>query len=518
MERMNHEYEFSVFGRVDLNTLFDEWKEETDFDDYQEPAEGWQLKYSYVFDNDICALLFENASESAATYYRSLFFDSKGKCFELVRKIRFRELESFRVDAIGINRDFSALFVCRSNETVKRDLYYNQLDSMGTPVKSRSDLKEAVLEQSDEKFAVEDGMTVLFISVPDGGWFEVQEEDPHDILWIISEDNRENEAETVQADDADSDEESEYKDIDGDGGDDDTKCHAQARMAVRTGKSAMEELHELIGLENIKERVDQIVSFAKLQKMAKDQGRKIEGINLNLSFLGNPGTAKTTVARLFARIMKENGILSKGDLIEVGRADLVAKYTGQTAIKVKGVFEKAKGNILFIDEAYSLVDGWENEYGDEAIATIVQEMENNREDMIVIFAGYPDKMEKFLSRNPGLRSRVPFMVEFKDYSADELTEIAKAEASRRGYTVGSEAEKRIHDICAIAMRVEEFGNGRFSRNLVESAIMRSASRTMSAMPSEANMDAYFTLESCDFTAPDNLKDGKQTRVIGFSAA
>ena len=518
MERVTHEYEFSVFGRVDLNALFDKWKEETDLDDYQEPAEGWQLKYSYVFDNDIYALLFENATDTDETFYRALFYSSINNCFELERKVRFREADRFQVNAIGINSDFSALFVCRSNETVKRDVYYNQLDSMEIPVKTRSDLKEILQKQSDEKFVVVDGMTVLFISVPDGGWFVVDEDDPHDILWIISEDNCENETETVQTDDTDSDEESEYKDIDGDGGDDDTKCHAQARIAARTEKSAMEELHELIGLENIKERVDQIVSFAKLQKMAKDQGRKIEGINLNLSFLGNPGTAKTTVARLFARIMKENGILSRGDLIEVGRADLVAKYTGQTAIKVKGVFEKAEGNILFIDEAYSLVDGWENEYGDEAIATIVQEMENNREDMIVIFAGYPEKMEKFLSRNPGLRSRVPFTVEFKDYSANELTEIAKAEAARRGYTVGSEAEKRIHDICAAAMREEEFGNGRFSRNLVESAIMRSASRTMSAMSSDTNLDAYFTLESCDFAAPDNLKNGKQTRVIGFGAA
>ena len=518
MERMNHGYEFSIFGRVDLKELFDEWKEETDLEEYQEPDEGWQLKYSYVFENDICALLFENANDTDVTCYRALFYTGKNNCFELERKVRFRETDRFRVDAIGINSDFSALFVCRSNETVKRDVYYNQLDSMESPVKNRSDLKEALQEQSDEKFAVVDGMTVLFVSVPEGGWFEVDEGDPHDILWIISEDNYENGTETVQTDDADSDEESEYKDIDGDGGDDDTKCHAQARIVARNEKSAMDELHELIGLENIKERVDQIVSFAKLQKMAKDQGRRVEGINLNLSFLGNPGTAKTTVARLFARIMKENGILSRGDLIEVGRADLVAKYTGQTAIKVKGVFEKAKGNVLFIDEAYSLVDGWENEYGDEAIATIVQEMENNREDMIVIFAGYPDRMEKFLSRNPGLRSRVPFMVEFKDYSADELTEIAKAEAARRGYTIGSDVENRIHDICSAAMKAEEFGNGRFSRNLVESAIMRSASRTMSMLPSETCLDVYFTLESCDFTAPDNLKDGKKTRVIGFNAA
>ena len=262
----------------------------------------------------------------------------------------------------------------------------------------------------------------------------------------------------------------------------------------------------------------QITAFARLQKLAKEQGKKIDGINLNLSFLGNPGTAKTTVARLFAQIMKENGILSKGNLIEVGRSDLVAKYVGQTAIKVKEIFKKAKGNVLFIDEAYSLVDSWENEYGDEAIATIVQEMENSRDDMIVIFAGYPDKMEQFLSRNPGLRSRVPFTVEFKDYSADELTEIAKMEAERRGYSVSPAAEGKIHDICVAAMNGEEFGNGRFSRNLVEAAMMKSASRVMGTGVTETDLSTCFRLESCDFTLPDNLKKEKKARVIGFSAA
>ncbi len=197
---------------------------------------------------------------------------------------------------------------------------------------------------------------------------------------------------------------------------------------------------------------------------------------------------------------------------------MVAKYTGRTSIKVKAVFGKAKGNVLFIDEAYSLVDGWENEYGDEAIATIVQEMENNRDDMIVIFAGYPDKMEKFLSRNPGLRSRVPFVVEFKDYSADELTAIAKSEAARRGYTVAESAEKKIHEICSAAMKADEFGNGRFSRNLVEAAVMRAASRTINTMTPEADFDSLFVLEASDFAAPDNLKKEKKTRTIGFSVA
>ena len=129
---------------------------------------------------------------------------------------------------------------------------------------------------------------------------------------------------------------------------------------------------------------------------------------MHMVFTGNPGTAKTTVARLFARILKENGVLSKGDLIECGRSDLVGKYVGWTAVQVKNMFKKAKGSVLFIDEAYSLCDDRSGSYGDEAINTIVQEMENNRDDMVVIFAGYPKEMNDFLDRNPGLRSRIAF--------------------------------------------------------------------------------------------------------------
>ena len=160
---------------------------------------------------------------------------------------------------------------------------------------------------------------------------------------------------------------------------------------------------------------------------------------LNMEFIGNPGTAKTTVARITAGILHEIGLLPTSELVEVGRADLVAKYTGQTADKVKEVFQKAKGKLLFIDEAYALTDCWENSYGDEAISTIVQEMENNREDTVVIFAGYPDKMNEFFSRNPGLRSRVPFTIRFSDYSAEEMAQIVEAEAKKRGFSLMPEA-------------------------------------------------------------------------------
>ena len=282
-------------------------------------------------------------------------------------------------------------------------------------------------------------------------------------------------------------------------------------------RPALEELHDLIGLRELKEKVDEIVQYTafrrKLQKLGRNTG---ESVNLNFAFLGNPGTAKTTAARLLARVMKEQGILEKGELIEVGRADLIAKYTGQTAIKVQDVFQRAEGSVLFIDEAYSLLDGWENEFGDEAIATIVQEMENQRDRLIVIFAGYPEKMETFLSRNPGLRSRIPFVIPFADYSADELVQITESEAVRRGYALAAGAGERIREICADAMKHEDFGNGRFCRNLLDAAELRYAARTAGLDAFPMDDEGRLLLEAEDFPASEPPKAEKPR--IGFSAA
>ncbi len=294
----------------------------------------------------------------------------------------------------------------------------------------------------------------------------------------------------------------------------DDEVTAKVRTVRPTsGKSAQEELDILIGLTDIKEQIRKIVAFSKMQKLGRESGRKIGDINVNIAFTGNPGTAKTTVARLFAQIMKENGILSKGKLVEAGRAEIVAGYVGQTAIKVKKLFDKAEGNVLFIDEAYSLVDNWENEYGDEAIATIVQEMENRKDDMIVIFAGYPDKMEKFLARNPGLRSRIPFVVNFPDYSSEELLQIAKLEAERQGFCIDKNANLKILQIMEEAKKKADFGNGRLSRNLVESAILSAALRVKGRVTDES-----FCLRENDFQMPYDIGGNKEKRRIGFSAA
>ena len=197
------------------------------------------------------------------------------------------------------------------------------------------------------------------------------------------------------------------------------------------------------------------------------------------------------------------------------RADLVAKYEGQTADKVKEVFKKARGKVLFLDEAYSLVENWDGEFGDEAINTIVQEMENHREDTIVIFAGYPDKMEEFFSRNPGLRSRVPFRIRFADYSADELAQIAELEARRRGFAIAPQAKEKVRSFCGEAQKRPNMGNGRFCRNLVESAVLAYAARVYGGRDEACGGD--FSLGEEDFVLPDVLKEAKGKRPVGFRA-
>jgi SpoVK/Ycf46/Vps4 family AAA+-type ATPase len=278
--------------------------------------------------------------------------------------------------------------------------------------------------------------------------------------------------------------------------------------------SHMEELDSLIGLENVKEQVRKIAAYARMKKAMGAQGTGKLSMALNTEFSGNPGTAKTTVARILAGIFHEIGLLESDDIVEVGRSDLIAGYVGQTAPKVRDVFKKADGKLLFIDEAYSLVDVSKNDFGDEAIDTIVQEMENRRDRTIVIFAGYPDRMAEFFERNPGLRSRVPFSVKFSDYPVETLVKIAESEASKRGFAITADAVSKVNSICAEATSQPQFGNGRFCRNLVENAILNFASRNFGSESATAMPEAMDLIPD-DFAMPTLPEKAKPAKKFGF---
>ena len=278
-------------------------------------------------------------------------------------------------------------------------------------------------------------------------------------------------------------------------------------------RNYMDELQALVGIKAAKDQVKKILAFAKMRKAMEEKGEQLEPITLNMEFVGNPGTAKTTVARIVAGVLKEIGIITSGEFIEVGRADLVAQYVGQTAPMVKSVFQRAKGGVLFIDEAYSLLDKGNGRFGDEALNTIVQEMENNRKDTIVIFAGYPDEMDEFFLRNPGLRSRVPFRVRFDDYTTDELSDICELEAGKRGFLIDVKAKEIIKEICESSTGNIENGNGRFCRNLVEKAVLNFALRNYGGDEAAENIE--YILKKEDFC--DTTVFTKKKITIGFQS-
>ena len=265
--------------------------------------------------------------------------------------------------------------------------------------------------------------------------------------------------------------------------------------------NAYDELMNMIGLEKAKEVIKQALNYSKAQKIFADKGAQFDRTSMHMIFTGNPGTAKTSVARLFAQIMKDNDVLAQGRLIECGRADLVGRYVGWTAPTIKNKFKEAEGSVLFIDEAYSLVDDRNGSYGDEAINTIVQEMENHREDVVVIFAGYPDKMEEFLNKNPGLRSRIAYHVPFDDYNVDELCSIADLISKKKGLILAEDAREKLHDVFRIALKDSDFGNGRYVRNVIEKAKMAQASRLVASDYNHINSDDVRTIVASDIEMP-----------------
>jgi len=240
------------------------------------------------------------------------------------------------------------------------------------------------------------------------------------------------------------------------------------------------ELDEIVGLETIKEYIRSLQNHIRMQEIRKAQGMKTSEISKHMIFTGNPGTGKTTIARLISRYMKAIGALSQGQLVEVTRADLVAQYVGQTAPLTMSVIKSALGGVLFIDEAYSLYRGKDDSFGLECIDTIVKAMEDNRENLIVILAGYEKEMAGFLESNSGLKSRFPNLIHFPDYTGEELRKIAVIQAKSKGYTIAEDALPALEEYFnkVQSINAAEAGNGRLARNVVEDAILKQSGRVV----------------------------------------
>ena len=243
-------------------------------------------------------------------------------------------------------------------------------------------------------------------------------------------------------------------------------------------KDSISELDGLIGLSSVKDEVRTMSNFIKVQLSRQQQGLKATQVSYHCVFTGNPGTGKTTVARILAGIYSELGVLKKGHLVETDRSGLVAEYVGQTAVKTNKVIDSALDGVLFIDEAYSLVGGGNNDFGHEAIATLLKRMEDNRDRLIVILAGYGDEMKQFIESNPGLQSRFNRYIHFPDYNADELQQIFCRYAQNNDYDVSEDALVKLKIMleASVANKDKNFGNGRYVRNLFEKTLERQANR------------------------------------------
>ncbi len=268
-------------------------------------------------------------------------------------------------------------------------------------------------------------------------------------------------------------------------------------------EEALAELSSLIGLEGVKRQVNMLVNLIQVQQMRERQGMKPADVSKHMVFLGNPGTGKTTVARLVARIYRLLGVLRKGQLVEVDRSGLVRGYIGQTATRTQEVIEEALGGVLFIDEAYALtVDKGQGDFGQEAVDTLLKAMEDHRDDLVVIVAGYTDLMERFLDSNPGLRSRFSNVIHFDDYTAEQLMAILQQKLEWQEYRLSPEAEARARAMIEhrVATKPENFANARDIRNFMEHAIANHAMRVARLEGAGESKDILGTIQ------PEDLED------------
>jgi hypothetical protein len=276
---------------------------------------------------------------------------------------------------------------------------------------------------------------------------------------------------------------------------------ATADTEAESLESLQAKLHRLVGLEEVKERVDTLINTVRVRQLRREHELPVPPISLHMVFTGNPGTGKTTVARLMAGIFRSLGVVAKGQLIEVDRSGLVAGFVGQTALKVNECVQSALGGVLFIDEAYALVVGrGEEDFGYEAVDVLVKAMEDHRDDFVVVVAGYPDKMREFIDSNPGLQSRFANYIEFADYDAEELLLILERMVEDQGYALSTTARERARELLTdlVGRKSATFANARDVRNLFERGVTRHANRLAKVpQPSRAEL---MTLEADDLIA------------------
>jgi len=289
---------------------------------------------------------------------------------------------------------------------------------------------------------------------------------------------------------------------------------------TRPLEEILAELDGLIGLNSVKQDVRQLTNYVKVLQVRQAKGLRVSDMSYHMVFYGKPGTGKTTVARLIGQIYRALGVISKGHLIEADRAKLVAAYVGQTAIKTTEVVNAALGGVLFIDEAYTLApaDSHGNDYGQEAIDTLLKLMEDNRNDLVVIVAGYPDEMGRFIASNPGLQSRFNKYLSFDDYTPPELVAIFNHFCKQNDYHLTDSATEKITAFyqSAYDARDKMFGNARLARNVFEKAIENQSTRILNM---EMTGDVLTTIEACDLTFPTETKTlGSVSRRIGFDGA
>ena len=291
----------------------------------------------------------------------------------------------------------------------------------------------------------------------------------------------------------------------------DNKPEAETKAEEEAEKpdfdTLMAELEDLVGLEEVKKDVKNLMNLVKVRKLRQQYELPVPPMSLHMVFVGNPGTGKTTVARLVSGLYAAIGVLSKGQLVEVDRSGLVAGYVGQTALKTQEAIKSALGGVLFIDEAYSLSSGGENDFGRESIETILKAMEDHRDDLIVIVAGYTVPMEKFIHSNPGLESRFNKYFFFPDYNGEQLMEMFRIRCKKNGYTMTEETEKAAVEMFTqlYEERTENFGNGRDVRNVFEDMVVRQANR-VAAMEEPTKEDLMAVL-------PEDLEDRDEEESV-----